>query len=114
MQRWKRKLRPLRSKLQPNPELRLQRCAVGGGERADGMDDEPVFNRRNLRLDSAAYVQPGGTSVLQDQIDIRELRGNRNDEQISCVAAVTDDDRRADLAARQVGERNREKNNLIS
>lgn len=84
------------------------------GKPADRADYEPFFNRRDLRFDAAAHIQASSTPILQDQIHVLELGGNRDDEQIFCMTAVADDDRWADLAARQVSEGNREKDNLIS
>ncbi len=79
---------------------------------ADGFDDQLALDGGDLRFNSTRHVQSGRLPILKDKIYILQHRRNGNDEQVTRVAAVTDDNRRPYLAAGQVGERNRQQDNI--
>jgi hypothetical protein len=99
---------------QPRPEAGLEGGCVGRRKNAHGLENQALLDRGDLRLDTARHVQARHPPISESQIHIPKLRRNRNHEEIPRVTAVTDDDSRTNLAAAQVGERDRQEDNLIS
>lgn len=100
-------------KLQPNPQSSFQQRSVARRKGADGLHDKPLFDGGDLRFDSSWDVQTRRRPILQQEVHILHLGRNWDHEQISSVAAAANDDARTNLAAGQVSEWNRKKDNVI-
>ncbi len=100
------------SKAEPAAQSLVKQLPVGGTKLADDFDGQPVFHSGDLRFDAAGDVQAGFAPLLEEEVCVCELRGDWNEEKVGTV--VANDNSRSNLAARQVRERDRQENDIIS
>ncbi len=100
------------SQLHPASQPVIQQLKIGDGEFADNFHHESFFNGGELRFDAARHVQSRRTPFFERKIRVRQHRRNGDEEQVRAIAA--NDDGRTNLAAGQIRERNRKKNDVIS
>jgi hypothetical protein len=98
--------------VQPVSQTCIEGLSVSGGKRPDDLDHQPCFHRGDLSFDSRGDVQARRAPLLDGNVRVGQYRGNRDEKKIGTVLA--NDDGRADLAACQIRERNRQEDDVIS
>ena len=93
--------------------VRPRQTRAPGQRRAPGAgDNQPLFDGSDLRFDAARHIEPRRAPFLQHQVAVGKLRGDGDKEKVCAFAA--DNNGWTNLAAGQIGERNRQENDVIS
>jgi len=102
------------SQTQPLPNMASKSRFVRGSESADGFDDQPILYGCDLGFNAANNIQARLSPILEHKVHVWQYRRDEHDKEVPRVAAVSDDDRRANFPAREVRKRNRQENDLTS
>ena len=99
---------------QPGAEAGVEGADIRFTQSAGDFADQASFNRGHLSFDGAGNGQTALLPEFQREIGQGQTRGDRHHDQVSRHGAVTHHDRRTNLGAGQIGEGDRQQDNVIS
>src|SRR5439155_7506161 len=85
--KWARAGQGKRSEHQLMPQVMIQLFLIRGFEAANDLDDQVLFDGRELRFDRTGHVQSRSAPVDECKFGVRQLGRNRNQEQVRSVSA---------------------------
>ena len=102
------------AKVEPGAEAVVEGLDVGFAQAAGDFADQPGFDGGQLSLHRAGHGQTALLPLFQRKIGLRETGRDGHHQQVPGHGAVTHHDRRTNLGAGQIGEGDRQEDNIIS